>query len=350
MKGKLILEDGTAFEGDFFGALNDASGEVVFNTGMVGYVESLTDPSYFGQILTLTYPLVGNYGIPDKQYWESKGIKVKGVIIQNHIDHPSHFESKKNLGYWLKEEGITGLCNIDTRALTRKLRDKGVMLGRIISEKSNLEKKEKIYDPNKQNVLPFVSVEVPQTYGDGKKHIVLIDCGAKENIIKSFLKRKAKITVVPWNFNPLKIGLKFDGVMISNGPGDPKQARETIAAIKDLLKSSIPTFGICLGSQLLGLAAGANTYKLTFGHRGQNQPVQDLITKKAIITSQNHGFAIDSKTLPKDWVEWFANLNDGTNEGIRHKSKPFLSVQFHPESSPGPTDAGYLFDEFMTYL
>ncbi|MBI2600371.1 glutamine-hydrolyzing carbamoyl-phosphate synthase small subunit [Candidatus Daviesbacteria bacterium] len=347
MKGKLILADQNTFEGDFFGAITNISGEVVFNTGMVGYVESLTDPSYYGQILVLTYPLVGNYGIPDTKYWESKKIQVKGVIVQNYIDTPSHFESQKTLSDWLKKDNIPGLFNIDTRFLVRKLRERGVMLGRIESGESG---KGESYDPNKENVLPFVSVDKPQTFGEGKKHIILIDCGAKSNIIKSFLKRKVKITVVPWNFNPIKNNLNFDGVMISNGPGDPKQAKETIDTIRQLIDENVPTFGICLGSQLLGLAAGADTYKLKFGHRGQNQPVKDLISKKAIITSQNHGFAISSKTLSNNWQEWFINLNDGTNEGVRHVKKPFLSVQFHPEASPGPTDGGYLFDEFLTYL
>lgn len=342
MMGKLILSDGATFEGQSFGASNSTSGEVVFNTGMVGYPESLTDPSYFGQILVLTYPLVGNYGVPDIKLLESKKIQIKGLIVQNYIDKYSHFEAKKSLGEWLKKEGIPALSGIDTRKLTRKLRSHGVMLGSIDSSE--------VYDPNQENVLPYVSVAKPETFGEGKKHIVLIDCGAKENIVRSFLKRKVKVTVVPWDFDPIKQKLDFDGVMISNGPGDPSQAQETIKIIKNLINKNIPTFGICLGSQLLALAAGGKTYKLKFGHRGQNQPVQDLITKKGLITSQNHGFAVDMKSLNKDWKEWFINLNDGTNEGIRHKNKPFMAVQFHPEASPGPTDASYLFDEFLSLL
>lgn len=349
---RLILKDGTEYIGESFGADVDSSGEVVFNTGMAGYPESLTDPSYFGQIVVLTYPIIGNYGVPSREYFESHKIWVKGLIVQNYIDKPSHFESLKTLGEWLREEGVPGISGIDTRDLTLKLRHHGVMLGRMemgLSIKAQVLR-EKQYDPNSENVLPFVSRKTVETYGEGKKTIVLIDCGDKENIIRSFVKRKTKVVVVPWDFNPIKEGLEFDGVMVSNGPGDPKLAKETIANIKDLLKANIPTFGICLGSQLLALASGADTYKLKFGHRGQNQPVMDVINNRALITSQNHGFAVDIKTLQSGWVEWFKNLNDGTNEGIRHIRKPFMSIQFHPEASPGPVDADYLFDEFLTYL
>lgn len=345
-QGKLILPDGIVILGESFGADTSASGEVVFNTGMMGYPESFTDPSYFGQILVLTYPLVGNYGVPDEKFWESGKIQIKGLIVQNYIDTPSHYESQSTLSEWLKKERIPALSGVDTRALTTKLRYYGVMLGELATQTTSSQ----LYDPNLENVLPLVSVKEPKTYGHGNKHIALIDCGSKENILKSLLKRKVKVSVVPWNFNPLAKKMKFDGVLISNGPGDPKMAKETIKNIKALLNKNIPTFGICLGSQLLALAAGGDTFKLKFGHRGQNQPVQDVITKKAIITSQNHGFAVDTKSLGKDWQEWFLNLNDGTNEGIRHKTKPFLAVQFHPEASPGPLDAGYLFDEFLSYV
>lgn len=343
MQGKLILSDGTVFLGQSFGAGASTCGEVVFNTGMVGYPESLTDPSYFGQILVLTYPLQGNYGVPKKEFWESKKIQVKALIVQNYIDNPSHFESERNLGKWLADEGIPALSGIDTRELTRKLREHGVMLGKIGDVES-------IYDPNQGNVLPYVSVDKIEVIGEGKKNIILIDCGAKENIIKSFIKRKVRVTRVPWDFNPLTSKITFDGVFISNGPGDPKQPKQTIKNIEGVLKEGIPTLGICLGSQILALAAGGNTYKLKFGHRGQNQPVLDQTTKKAIQTAQNHGFAVEMKSLNPDWQEWFINLNDGTNEGIRHKKKPFLAVQFHPEATPGPVDGGYLFDEFISNL
>ena len=364
MDGKLTLSDGTVFLGKSFGFEGSTSGEVVFNTSMVGYPEALTDPSYFGQILVLTYPLQGNYGVPKKDFWESKKIQVKGLIVQNYIDHPSHFESEKTLGEWLREEKIPALQGIDTRALTIKLREHGVMLGRIevesrvkSQESSNTKSRlstlatgDFTYDPNKENILPYVSCKEVEVYGSGKKNIVLIDCGAKENIIRSLVKRGVKVTRVPWDFNPLDAKIDFDGVLISNGPGDPKQAKQTIENVEQILNKNIPTFGICLGSQILSLAAGGNTYKLKFGHRGQNQPIQDQITKKAIITSQNHGFAVDMESMDKNWQEWFVNLNDGTNEGIRHKKKPFMAVQFHPEANPGPVDGGYLFDEFISFL
>ncbi len=357
MQIKLILSDGTVFLGKSFGADVSTSGEVVFNTGMVGYPESLTDPSYFGQILVLTYPLQGSYGVPNKDFWESKKIQVKGLVVQNYIEKPSHFESEKTLSEWLKEEGIPAICEIDTRMLTRKLREHGVMLGRIEIESRKkqsssltLATNHSIYDPNNENILPKVSCEKVETYGSGKKNIILIDCGAKENIIKSLVKRGVRVTRVPWDFNPLEGKLDFDGVFVSNGPGDPKQAKQTILNIEKVMAKGIPTLGICLGSQIMALAAGGNTYKLKFGHRGQNQPVQDTKTKKSIITSQNHGFAVDMKSLSRDWEEWFINLNDGTNEGIKHKSKPFMAVQFHPESSPGPVDASYLFDDFIKSL
>lgn len=343
---KLILEDDTEITGESFGADVNSSGEVVFNTGMAGYPESLTDPSYYGQILVLTYPIIGNIGAPPREFFESHRIWIKGLVVQNYIDKPSHFESLKTLGEWLKEERIPAISGVDTRALTLKLRHHGVMLGKLLINKSSEDQ----YDPNSQNVLPEVSRKTVQTYGKGDKTIVLIDCGDKENIIRSFVKRGAKVIVVPWDFNPIKEGLKFNGVMVSNGPGDPKAAKQTIETIKELLKKNIPTFGICLGSQLLALATGADTYKLKFGHRGQNQPVLDIVNNRALVTSQNHGFAVDTRTLQPGWVEWFRNLNDGTNEGIRHKTKPFMSIQFHPEASPGPVDADFLFDEFLTYL
>lgn len=342
MQGKLTLIEGSVFLGESFGFEGNTSGEVVFNTGMVGYPESLTDPSYFGQILVLTYPLVGSYGVPDKKFWESKKIQVKALIVQNYIDTPSHFESERTLSQWLKAEGIPALAGIDTRALTRKLRERGVMLGKIGEGK--------IYDPNKENVLPYVSVDEVEVYGNGKKNVVLIDCGDKENIIRSLVKRGVKVTKVPWDFDLLKAKFSFDGVFISNGPGDPKQAEKTIKNVREVLKKELPTFGICLGSQIICLAAGGNTYKLKFGHRGQNQPVMNKDSNQAIITSQNHGFAVDMKSLGNDWKEWFVNLNDGTNEGIKHKNKPFMAVQFHPEASPGPVDARYLFDEYVKLL
>ncbi len=347
MIAKLKLKDGTFFAGQGFGAPVSSSGEVVFSTGMVGYPETLTDPSFYGQILVMTYPLIGNYGVPDRSYFESRKIWIKGLIVQNYIDSPSHFESQRTLSSWLESENIPGIQGIDTRMLTTKLRDQGVMLGKIELENQTIEEQ---YDPNAENVLPHVSVAKPEVFGPGKKNVVLIDCGAKENIIRSLVKRGVRVTVVPWDFDPLLQGLNFDGVVLPNGPGDPQKATKTIAITKGLLSQGVPLFGICLGNQILSLAAGGATYKLKFGHRGQNQPCQELASKRAMMTSQNHGFAVDPKSLSSDWAEWFINLNDGSNEGIRHKLKPFFSVQFHPEASPGPVEAKSLFDEFVDLL
>ncbi|MBI4039154.1 carbamoyl phosphate synthase small subunit, partial [Candidatus Daviesbacteria bacterium] len=250
MTGKLILSDGTVFLGQSFGAEVNASGEVVFNTGMVGYPESLTDPSYFGQILALTYPLVGNYGVPEVKFWESKRIQVKALIIQNYINTPSHFESQRTLSQWLKAEGIPALSSVDTRALTRKLREYGVMLGKLETGNWKLETGNLIYDPNKENALPYVSTKEIEVYGEGKNNVLLIDCGDKENIIRALVKRKVKVTRVPWDFKPINANLRYDGILVSNGPGDPKQAKKTILNIKEVLGRSIPLFGICLGSQI----------------------------------------------------------------------------------------------------
>jgi len=352
LKGALELENGSVFMGISFGADKSVAGEVVFNTGMVGYPESLTDPSYSGQILCLTYPLIGNYGVPKwekdefrlEKRFESGKIHISGLIVCNYSEQYSHWQAVKSLGAWLKEEGIPAITGIDVRALTKLLREKGTMLGRI-----NLEKELEFYDPNKINLVEKASIEKPVTYGKKGKKILLIDCGAKNNIVRSLLKRNCAVTKVPWNF---KMGKDFDydGVMISNGPGDPKQCGETIGLIKEVLAKEIPTFGICLGNQLLALAAGADTYKLKYGHRSQNQPVVLAGGERCFISSQNHGFAVNEKTLPEDWESWFTNLNDGSNEGIRHKTKPFRSVQFHPEAWPGPVDTGFLFDEFLKEL
>jgi len=345
-KAKLILEDGSVFEGIFFGAEKSVAGEVVFNTGMVGYPEALTDPSYHGQILVLTYPLIGNYGVPDDEKegnilknFESDKIQIQGLIVSNYIDEYSHWNAKKSLSEWMKENDIPGLHGIDTRALTKKLREKGTMTGKIII-KGDVE----FDDPNKRNLVAEVSIKKPITYEKGEKRIVLIDCGTKNNIIRAFLKRNVTVVRVPWNYFPDE---EYDGIVISNGPGDPKMCMEAIENIKEAIKNNKPVLGICLGNQILGLAAGADTYKLKYGHRSQNQPCVEAGTKRCYITSQNHGYTIDAKTLPKEWQEWFYNNNDKTNEGIRHKTKPFFGVQFHPEASPGPDDTEFLFEIFM---
>lgn len=354
-KGYLVLEDGTIIEGDSFGADVDSDGEVVFNTGMMGYPESFTDPSYKKQILTLTFPLIGNYGVPSdakdkfniKKHFESNAIHLSGIIVTEYAEKPSHWNMEKTLGKWLKENNIPALQNIDTRALTQKLREKGTILGKIVFEKS---KKHTFNDPNKDNLVAQVSIKKPVTYKKGRKKVVLIDCGAKNNIIRSLIARNITVIRVPWNYDFFEHKIKCDGVFLSNGPGDPMMVKETSEIVKKCLKNNIPTFGICLGTQVMALAAGAKTYKLKYGHRAQNQPCIDVETGRCYITSQNHGFAIRKNTIPPGWKPWFVNANDNTIEGIKHKTKPFSAVQFHPEATPGPTDTGYLFDEFVKSL
>lgn len=342
MTGKLILEDGSVFEGKSFGATKAMAGEVVFSTGMTGYPESLTDPSYKGQILILTYPIIGNYGVPDKKCWESDGIKISGLIVSNYVDTPSHFQSKKTLSQWLKEEDIPALEIVDTRFLTQKIRIKGTMLGKIIFGKNI-----KFYNPDRENLVAQVSTKKITKQGTGKKKILLIDCGAKRNIESCLLKRGLTVITVPWDLDPFdkKTKLSFDGIVISNGPGDPKKADRTIQMIKKALFKKIPVLGVCLGNQLLALAAGGDTQKLKFGHRSQNQPCLLEGSSRCYITTQNHGFAVNK--IPKGFKPWFTNANDGSNEGIIHKKLPFMSTQFHPEANPGPVDTEWIFDYFL---
>jgi carbamoyl-phosphate synthase small subunit len=348
---RLILEDGTSFEGYRFGYEKDVSGEVVFSTGMVGYPESLTDPSYRGQVLVFTYPLMGNYGVPKERTldglpypFESDRIQTSGVIVSEHAISPSHWDSAMSLDDWLVQETIPGIFGIDTRMLTKHLRSRGTMLGKIIVSDEDIP----LYDPGEHNVVSEVSSHRPQLYGKGKQRIVLIDCGCKNNILRSLLKRNLSVLRVPWNHDFLKE--EYSGVLISNGPGDPKQCRETVEIVKSVIAKGKPIFGVCLGNQILALAAGGDTYKLKFGHRSQNQPCVQVGEKHCYITAQNHGYAVDTRTLPDGWEPWFLNANDGTNEGIRHRSKPFMSVQFHPEASPGPVDTDFLFDLFLEKL
>lgn len=350
-KAKLLFQDGSFFEGFLFGSSVSAAGEAVFQTGMVGYPEAMTDPSYFGQILVFTYPLIGNYGVPPQTkdgegiflYFESGHIQPKGIIVQDYSFEYSHWQAEQSLEEWMVEQGIPGIYGVDTRAITKKLREKGAMLAQIMAG----EKPVDWYDPNGENVLSFVSRREASTYGKEDLQILLIDCGAKESIVRSLVSRKARVTRVSYNADISRYA--FDGVVVSNGPGDPKQAKEPIETIKKLLrqKTPKPLFGVCLGSQLLALAAGADTEKLAYGHRSQNQPCQDVETKRCYVTSQNHGFAVKKETLPKDWKVWFRNINDQTVEGFRHLNKPFSAVQFHPEASPGPLDTGFLFDDFL---
>ncbi len=341
MTAQLILEDGTKIEGVSFGAKKSMSGEVVFSTGMMGYPESLTDPSYKGQILVLTYPLIGNYGIPDKKFWESDTIMVSGLIVSNYIDTPSHFQNKKTLAKWFAEEKIPLLEIKDTRFLTQKIREKGTMLGKIVFDNENIP----YDDPNKKNLVSMVSVKKPTKTEGGKRHIVLIDCGSKRAIEKNLLKRGVSVTTVPWDFDPFEKNLAFDGLVISNGPGDPTIVSKTIQTIKKSLDKKLPTLGICLGHQLLALAAGGETKKLKYGHRSQNQPCMLEGTPRCFITTQNHGFAVSK--IPKGFKSWFTNANDGTNEGMIHETLPFMSVQFHPEATPGPVDTEWVFDHFL---
>ena len=350
-KAKLILKDGAEFVGTSFGAEKSIAGEVVFATGMVGYPEALTDPSFKGQILVLTYPLVGNYGVPKKESWESGKIQVSGLVVCNYIDTPSHHATQMKLGEWFKKEGVPLLEIKDTRALTQKLRNEGVSLGKIIIGKKDIP----FEDPNLRNLVAEVSTKkiltfVPTKVGiptevGREKTIVLIDCGAKKNIIRSIVARGFKVVVVPWDTDLLKLKFPFEAVVISNGPGDPQKVKSTINNVKKIIAKKIPTFGICLGNQILTLALGGTTYKLKFGHRSQNQPVAERGQNKCYLTTQNHGFAV--KLIPKDFKEWFYNANDNTNEGIIHKKLPIMSVQFHPESSPGPLDTDWVFDYFL---
>jgi carbamoyl-phosphate synthase small subunit len=351
-RAKLIFKDASTYEAQNFGANVSTAGEVVFATGMVGYPEALTDPSFAGQILVMTYPLVGNYGVPDKKFWESKKIQVSGLIVSSYIDTPSHRQSKMTLAEWFKKENLPLLEIKDTRALTQKLRSKGVMLGKITPVRARGSLRAlaasngiKFEDPNKRNLVAEVSTKKIYEVGSGKKTVILVDCGAKRNIARRFAARDLKVIVVPWDTNITKLDFSYAAVIISNGPGDPLKATKTIKNVKKIMERKIPILGICLGNQLLALAAGGSTYKLKFGHRSQNQPVVEQGTKKCYLTTQNHGFAVGR--IPRNFKEWFYNANDNTNEGIIHEHLPIMSVQFHPESSPGPLDTEWIFDYFL---
>lgn len=341
-QGALLLEDGTMLEGTSFGYYGAASGEVVFSTGMVGYPETLTDASFAGQILNMTYPVVGNYGVPDSSLWESNKIHTAGLIVSNYTDIPSHRQSIMTLGTWLKQQKVPALEIKDTRFLTKHIRTHGSMLGKIVFDNDI-----PFYDPNVDNLVAQVSTRQVSQAGSGEITLALIDCGAKRTIANALLARNVRVITVPWNYDlfaPTR-GFDFDGILISNGPGNPKKADTTIETIRRALECNIPTLGICLGHQLLALAAGGDTYKLKFGHRSQNQPCLLQGTKRCYITTQNHGFAVG--TLPADFVPWFVNANDGSNEGMRHPERPFFSVQFHPEATPGPEDTEWVFDYFL---
>lgn len=353
-KIKLVLENSLEFQGYSFGYQKSTDGEIVFNTAMVGYPESLTDPSYSGQILCITYPIIGNYGVPEDQLdsygiskvFESGKIHVRGLVISCYSKNYSHWDSAKSLDKWLKENKIPGIYGVDTRHLTQVLRENGSMLGKIVPLSGG--NKGKIADPNLENQVDIVSCKKPSVYGKGSKRVVLVDCGVKNNILRCLINRNVEVVRVPWNYDFNKIA--WDGLFISNGPGNPQLCTEAVENLKVAMKGDKPIFGICMGNQLMARAAGAKTYKLKYGHRSHNQPVRLSGTDKCFITSQNHGFAVDDSTLGKDWEPLFVNMNDGTNEGIRHKKKPFFSAQFHPEATSGPTDTEFLFDQFINLL
>lgn len=354
-RATLILDDGSQFTGRCFGSERATAGEVVFNTAMTGYPESLTDPSYAGQIMVMTYPLVGNYGVPPKtldangltMYLESDKIHVEALIVSDYSHEYSHWNATESLSSWLKEENIPALYGIDTRALTKLLREKGSMKGKIVLDNPN---EVDFVDPNLVNQVDRVSCKEIIRYGEGeeKKKVVLLDCGVKENIIRSLLKRNLTVIRVPWNydFNTLE----FDGLFLTNGPGDPDMLDEAVVNIRKAMEGNRPICGICMGNQLLAKAGGAQTYKLKYGHRSGNQPVRLVGSNRCFITSQNHGYAVDSNTLSNEWEPLFENMNDGTNEGIKHKTKPFFSTQFHPEACSGPTDTDFIFDQFAELL
>ena len=348
---KLVLEDGTVFHGKSFGYHKSAAGEVVFNTAMTGYPESLTDPSYKGQILVSTYPLIGNYGVPIdvtengvSKFFESDKIHVSGFIISDYSFEFSHWNACGSLSEWLVENKVPGIFDIDTRALTKIIREKGPILGKIIVDENDIE----FYNPDYDNLVDKVSTKEKVVYGNGKYRIILVDTGIKYNILRCLLKRDTTVIRVPWDYDFTKD--EYDGIMLSNGPGNPEMCTITIENIKKALNGDKPIFGICLGNQLMGTAAGGKTYKLKYGHRAHNHPVQMIGTNTCYITSQNHGFVLDTKSLSDDWEPLFININDDTNEGIRHKTKPFFSTQFHPEASSGPTDTEFLFDKFIELI
>ena len=354
-KVTLVLSDGTRFHGKSFGYEKPVAGEVVFNTAMMGYPESLTDPSYAGQILTFTFPLVGNYGVPPftleanklPSFMESDKIYVAAMICADYSEEYSHWNAVESLSDWLKREHVPGITGVDTRELTKVLREHGVMMGKILFDDDE-EVPEADYEG--VNFVDKVSCKEIIRYNEGAgKKVVLVDCGVKANIIRCLIERGVEVVRVPWNYD--YTGMDFDGLFLGNGPGDPDMCQEAVDVIKKQMSMSRkPICGICMGNQLLSKAAGATIYKLKYGHRSHNQPVRLVGTDKCYITSQNHGYAVDGKTLGSEWSELFVSMNDGSNEGIRHKTNPWFTSQFHPEACSGPVDTMFMFDKFIEEL
>ncbi len=346
---RLKLKDDSIFEGFLFGANKGVAGEVVFNTGMVGYPETLTDPSYCGQILVLTYPLIGNYGVPEyekkrdiSRLFESDRVQISALVVSEESELYSHWNAGKSLSEWLDESGVPGLYGIDTRMLTRKLREHGTMLGKIeVNENEELD----FYNPDEDDLMSKVSIKKVERIGSGRKKVLLIDCGCKNSIARNIIRDDVTVIRVPYNYDFTKE--EFDGVLISNGPGNPAVYTQLSSRVASLFERKIPMLGICMGHQIISIAAGAKTYKLKYGHRSQNQPVREVRGTKCFVTSQNHSFAVDTDTLPEGWIPWFENLNDGTCEGLKHRWLPFRTVQFHPEAAPGPVDTQFIFEEFL---
>ena len=360
----LLLEDGSIFYGRAFGAEVESVGEVVFNTGMVGYLESMTDPSYAGQILAFTYPLIGNYGVPPyserdqfglPRYFESDSIKVRGIVVQEACREPSHWASKRTLSKWMEAEGVPGIEGVDTRALVARLREAGVMMGVIASgpESKNKDRASELLARAEgyagQNFVKGVSVPKPVIHGSSEEKLVLLDCGTKYGIVRNFMARGFQVVRLPYNSRYATV-MKYApaGVVVCNGPGDPQVLSDTARCVESLVDSEVPVLGICLGEQVLGMSQGAETFKLKYGHRGQNKPCIDLATGRGYVTSQNHGYALTEKSLKGTGLRpWFVNADDKTVEGVVHGSKPCMAVQFHPEATPGPYDTLFVFDRFV---
>jgi carbamoyl-phosphate synthase small subunit len=363
----LLLEDGTIFLGTGFGAEATVVGELVFNTGMVGYPESMTDPSYSGQVLCFTYPLIGNYGVPSKEerdvfglprYFESAGIKVTGIVVQEACKRPNHWASKETLSKWMSDQGIPGIEGVDTRALVSDIRERGVMMCALTSgpgPASRRELKELLEKAARYDSVEFVrrvTAKKVETYGVSEKKVVLIDCGAKESIIRNLMGRGYGVVRMPFDTTYADVvHYGPEGVVVSNGPGDPQLCVDTVRTTARLVDSDVPVLGICLGEQILGMSQGAQTYKLKYGHRGQNKPVVDLVSGRGYVTSQNHGYAVDPKTLAKTELKpWFRNADDQSIEGLVHQKKAAIAVQFHPEAAPGPYDTEFVFDRFTALM